>query len=251
MHVLLLWQHRIATSLLLCSPPPSVHTPAHSHICVQVELLTKKLNATEDNLSAVTKDYLVLRHNAQVAQRVMIEEKQILRAEREALEHDRASAARQMSLEMGAAREASQAEIELATNDFRGQVQARERDMAVLREQYENIQDVYASRVRDLEQQLELTKNKYATLNRRRKLEIQGAAASAAASKREIDGLKKSRSGGRSRGGSSDSPPVVLYADHTQENVSPMVGRGEKEMMFLKQRVVEMEQQLRGLLVQE
>jgi hypothetical protein len=100
-----------------------------------VELLTKKLAATEDNLAAVTKDYLVLRHNAQVAQRVMIEEKQILRAERSALEHDRASAAKQMSLEMAAAREASQAEIELATDDFRGQVQARERDMAVLREQ--------------------------------------------------------------------------------------------------------------------
>jgi coiled-coil domain-containing protein 77 len=93
----------------------------------KVELLTKKLNATEDNLNAVTKDYLVLRHNAQVAQRVMIEEKQLLRAEREALEHDRKSAARQMSLEMAAAREASQAEIELATTDFRGQVQARER----------------------------------------------------------------------------------------------------------------------------
>ena len=48
----------------------------------------------------------MLRHNAQVAQRVMIEEKQLLKAERGALEADRQSTARQMSLEMEAARQA-------------------------------------------------------------------------------------------------------------------------------------------------
>ena len=127
----------------------------------------------------------------------MIEEKQILRAERAALEHDRASAARQMSVEMKAARDASRAEVELATDEFRGQVQARERDMAVLREQYEGVQGVHAARVRDLEQTLELTKNKFAVLNRRRKLEIQGAAASAAAHKREVEGMRKSMAGRR------------------------------------------------------
>ena len=100
----------------------------------------------------------------------MIEEKQLLKAERSALEADRQSTARQMSLEMEAARQASHAEIELATNDFRGQVQARERDMAVLREQYENIQGVYESRVRDLTQQVEHYRSKFTSVNRRRKV---------------------------------------------------------------------------------
>ena len=76
---------------------------------------------------------------------------------------------------MEAARQASQAEIELATSDFRGQVQARERDMAVLREQYENIQGVYESRVRDLSQQVEHYRSKFANVNRRRKVRETGA----------------------------------------------------------------------------
>lgn len=59
-----------------------------------------------------------------------------------------------MSLEMEAAREANRAEIELAVNDFRSQVQSRERDMSILREQYEQVQGVYGSRVRDLTQQV-------------------------------------------------------------------------------------------------
>ena len=91
-------------------------TKQNTDLMGKISTLTKKLNATEDNLIAVTKDYLVLRHNAQVAQRVMIEEKQLLRAERETLESDRASAAKQMSVEMAAAREASQAEIEVSLN---------------------------------------------------------------------------------------------------------------------------------------
>ena len=177
----------------------------------KVELLTKKLNSTEDNLHAVTKDYLVLRHNAQVAQRVMVEEKSLLKSERAALERDRSSAARQMSLEMTAAREASRAEIDLATNDFRSQVQARERDMSVLREQYESVQGVYSARVRDLQQQVELCKNKLATVNRRRKMEIMGAASAAKQHKMEIEKLRRSYRSGwrreqvrRGRGGDND-----------------------------------------------
>jgi len=150
-------------------------TKQNADLMNKIDTLTKKLNATEDNLIAVTKDYLVLRHNAQVAQRVMIEEKQLLRAERESLESDRASAAQQMSIEMAAAREASQAEIELATNDFRSQVQARERDMAVLREQYESVQTVYEARIRDLTGQVEHARSKYTQVNRRRKLEVSEA----------------------------------------------------------------------------
>jgi coiled-coil domain-containing protein 77 len=229
----------------------------------RVELLTRKLCAAEEGLSAVTKDYLVLRHNAQIAQRVMIEEKQILRSERLALEHDRASAARQMSLEMAAAREASQAEISLATDEFRGQVQARERDMAVLREQYENIQGVYASRVRDLEQRLELSLNKYASLNRRRKLEIQGSNRSAMQAKKEIEALKgrgRATPGGAKRRGGEESPPVVFYSpsddDDDNENEPPSSGNSNppqsaEEIAFLKNRVAEMEVQLRRILVRD
>ncbi|GMI06095.1 hypothetical protein TrRE_jg8064 [Triparma retinervis] len=236
----------------------------------KVELLTKKLNATEDNLNAVTKDYLVLRHNAQVAQRVMVEEKQLLRAEREALEHDRKSAARQMSLEMAAAREASQAEIELATTDFRGQVQARERDMAVLREQYENIQGVYSARVRDLEQQLELYKHKYTSLNRRRKLEIQGSAAAATLHKQEVKSLRRSiRSRARTAEGGMVDPTLLPIADDgssnvdlnseeeddelLEENMNPNTTNDEGdnstvEVAYLKERVSDMETQLKRLL---
>jgi hypothetical protein len=115
------------------------------------------------------------------------------------------------------------------------------------------VQGVYASRVRDLEQQLALTKNKFATLNRRRKLEIQGAAASAAAHKREIEALKRTAGRARSRSGSASdqSAPVVL--DFNDENTTPRSegGLGEKgaaEVEFLKRRVVDMEEQLKALL---
>ena len=70
-------------------------------------------------------------------------------------------------------------------------MQARERDMAVLREQYENIQGVYESRVRDLTQQVEHYRSKFASVNRRRKLEIQGAAAASQAHRQELEGLKR------------------------------------------------------------
>ena len=61
----------------------------------------------------------------------------------------------------------------------------------MLREQYENIQGVYSARVRDLEQQLELYKHKYTSLNRRRKLEIQGSAAAATLHKQEVKSLRR------------------------------------------------------------
>ena len=211
-------------------------TAATTRLLSQVELLTAKLNASEEHLAAVTADYLVLRHNAQVAQRVMVEERQLLRAERAALEVDRADAARQMSREVAAAREAADGEIKLATEDFRGQVRARERDVAVLREQYEMVQAAYEARVRDLTQQVEHYKSKYAGLNRRRRLEIQGAQASATEHKREVDTLR-SRLKDRS---SRDDDSVGSSQRSSLQS--------EESIKFLKERVTSMEKQIRSLL---
>ncbi|GMI10861.1 hypothetical protein TrVE_jg625 [Triparma verrucosa] len=219
----------------------------------KIEILTKKLQSTEDNLHYVTRDYLVLRHNAQVSQRVMIEERADLRSERISLEADRTAAARQMSKEMEAAREASRAEIELAVKDFRGQVQSRERDMSVLREQYENVQSVYSSRVRDLSQQVEFYRNKYAGVNRRRKLEIQGKKAMAEQHKREVEGLKRRIEGKERfeeiifRGREEESEEEEEGGD---ENSEPNEGT-EEDVKTLKGRVVDMEKQIRNLLEQQ
>ncbi|GMH80964.1 hypothetical protein TL16_g08770 [Triparma laevis f. inornata] len=234
------------------------------NLTAKVEILTKKLKGTEDNLHAVTRDYLVLRHNAQVAQRVMIEERQQLRSERSALETDRTSAARQMSLEMEAAREANRAEIELAVNDFRSQVQSRERDMSILREQYEQVQGVYGSRVRDLTQQVDFYRNKFASVNRRRKLEIQGSKAQAENHRREVEGLKnrfRRKEREDVRGGlgelreiffeeESDGVDLEENQEFDSENNTPNSGDVE-DVKTLKGRVVDMERQIKNLLEQQ
>jgi len=239
------------------------YTKQTGDLTAKITSLTGKLNATEDNLIAVTKDYLVLRHNAQVAQRVMVEEKQLLRAERESLESDRAAAAQQMSVEMKAAREASAAEIELATNDFRSQVQARERDMAVLREQYESVQTVYEARIRDLTQQVAHFRNKYTQINRRRKLEIEGNVAAAALHAREVNKLRKNlnRGGGkniadndensfnraniRKIGSGTGSGTGSIPNSETSSEVN--LDSDSDKVKYLENRVRVMESQMRGL----
>ena len=135
-----------------------------------------RLAKAEEQLLSTTKDYLALRHSAQVAQRQAVDERDALRRAREALESERVELVEKSRAEMEAVRRAAADEVNLKVSGYLTQLREREGDLLVVKEQYAAVQSLYQQRLADLKRKLAKANQQTKAAMSRRRLEVEGFA---------------------------------------------------------------------------
>ena len=98
--------------------------------------------------TSTTKEYLELRHNSQVRERILKEENEALRSQNEYIVAQMQALRQRTSLEAKAVKAAAEQQGELYAEKFRQQALAREENLCVLKEQYAAVQKMYDGRVK-------------------------------------------------------------------------------------------------------
>ena len=135
-----------------------------------------RLAKAEEQLLSTTKDYLALRHSAQVAQRQAVDERDALRRAREALDSERVELVDKSRAEMEAVRRAAADEVNLKVSGYLTQLREREGDLLVVKEQYAAVQSLYQQRLADLKRKLAKANQQTKAAMSRRRLEVEGFA---------------------------------------------------------------------------
>lgn len=151
-----------------------------------INTLTDKLHSTETQLLDATNEYLVLRNNAQVAQRVAVEERESAESLRSALEHEARELREQAKLEIEVARDAVRGEVEATIEAFRQQCVERETELNRMRNEYVAARNKYGGVNKELKTQLKASKASFNSLKGRHRMEINGFGANIQELRREI-----------------------------------------------------------------
>ena len=125
----------------------------------QVEALQDTMKRIEEKLRNATKDYLETRHAHQVHARIMKEETEMLRSQNEAFVRELQEERRRSIVETESVKTAAEQEAQMYTEQFRREALAREEDLSVLKEQYNEVQKMYKQRVSKLESSLKSLAN--------------------------------------------------------------------------------------------
>lgn len=134
----------------------------------------QQLEKTQRLLHETTKDYLVLRHHSQEAERLTREELAALNQQCATLLTARNDAVQQAAAESHALKKAVQEESNVCVEELRGQALARERDLRILKEQYAAVQEACTRRIQDLQARLTKLRSRYRSLEKRRAMEMEG-----------------------------------------------------------------------------
>lgn len=156
-----------------------------------------------------------MRHNSQVATRLLKEENEMLRSQLQGKMEDLEEMQRRQRIEGDAIRSSAAQEGEMYAEQFRRQAQAREEDLSVLKQQYSQVQSMYEERVSKLESSLGKLRKRHRSLLDRRALDFEGFGNDVTALRRQLERLEllfarvvqrmeaqSSRGGGSSRGAS-------------------------------------------------
>ena len=129
---------------------------------------------TATSFHSTTKEYLELRHNSQVRERILKEENEALRSQNEYIVAQMQALRQRTSLEAKAVKAAAEQQGELYAEKFRQQALAREENLCVLKEQYAAVQKMYDGRVKTLETRLSKLRKRYKVLETRRAQDFEG-----------------------------------------------------------------------------
>ncbi|KAJ0397784.1 hypothetical protein P43SY_006486 [Pythium insidiosum] len=161
------------------------------------DIMEKQLEKTKRLLHMTTKDYLVLRHQSQEAERQAHEEVYALQAKCRELMKESAVATSQALQDADAIKEKAQEESAQCAQQLRDQALARERDLLILREQYAAVQEACSRRIQDLETRLSNLRSRYRALDKRRAMEMEGFTRDIANLKRQTQRLEATLYGRR------------------------------------------------------
>lgn len=152
--------------------------------------LEKQVEKTTRILTQTTKDYLVLRHKAQEAERLAHEEIFQIKQTCEELATEKTKLAEKVQEEAHEVRAAARAEGNQSVQEFRNQAFLRERDLHILKEQYAAMQEACSKRIQDLQVRLTNLRNRYRSLDKRRAMEMEGFTRDLAGLKRHLQKLE-------------------------------------------------------------
>lgn len=150
----------------------------------------QQLEKTQRLLHETTKDYLVLRHQSQEAERVAREELFTLQEQCAVLSTERNHVVQQAVVETQALKKSVQEESNVCAEEFRSQALSRERDLRVLKEQYAAVQEACTLRIQDLQARLTKLRGRYRSLEKRRAMEMEGFTRDVVALKRHLQKLE-------------------------------------------------------------
>eukprot|EP00947_MAST-08B_sp_MAST-8B-sp1_P005772 g5772.t1 len=152
--------------------------------------LQNKVSKANEHAAANMKEYLVLRHNSQVATRLLKEENEMLRAQLQHKIQDLHHLTERSRMEGDAIRSSAVQEGEMYAEQFRRQAQAREEDLTVLKQQYAQVQGMYEARVGKLEGALGKLRGRHKALLDRRALDFEGFGNDVTALRRQLERME-------------------------------------------------------------
>jgi coiled-coil domain-containing protein 77 len=152
--------------------------------------LEKEADRTKRVLTQTTKDYLVLRHKSQEAERLAHEELFQVKQKCEHLVTEKTQLSVKVREETQTLREAVREEGNQTVLEFRTQALSRERDLQILKEQYAAMQEACTKRIQDLQVRLTKLRSRYRTLDKRRAMEMEGFTRDLAGLKRHLQKLE-------------------------------------------------------------
>ncbi|KAF1322933.1 Mediator complex, subunit med13, partial [Globisporangium splendens] len=156
----------------------------------KAQLFERQLEKSQRLLHQTTKDYLVLRHQSQEAERLAHEELHQMQEKCETLMAERKEAIQQAVVETQALKRSIQEEGNVYAQEFRNQAQSRERDLHILKEQYAAVQEACTHRIQDLQARLTKLRSRYRSLDKRRAMEMEGFTRDITALKRHLQKLE-------------------------------------------------------------
>ncbi|DAZ95671.1 TPA: hypothetical protein N0F65_002468 [Lagenidium giganteum] len=162
----------------------------HKRTEEQKDMLERQLERTQRLLHQTTKDYLVLRHKSQEAERLAHEEVYSLKEQCEQLTKEKTQVTKQAQAETEAMKQIAKDEGNHCAQEFRNQALSRERDMLILKDQYAAVQAACARRIEDLQTRLTKLRGRYRSLEKRRNMEMEGFTRDIATLKRHLHKLE-------------------------------------------------------------
>uniref|UniRef100_K3X1V5 Coiled-coil domain-containing protein 77 n=1 Tax=Globisporangium ultimum (strain ATCC 200006 / CBS 805.95 / DAOM BR144) TaxID=431595 RepID=K3X1V5_GLOUD len=163
----------------------------------KAQLFERQLEKSQRLLHQTTKDYLVLRHQSQEAERLAHEELHRIQEKCDTLNAEQKEVIEQAVVETQALRRSIQEEGNVCAQEFRNQAQSRERDLHILKEQYAAVQEACTRRIQDLQARLTKLRSRYRSLDKRRAMEMEGFTRDITALKRHLQKLEVMQYGRR------------------------------------------------------
>ncbi|KAL3669284.1 hypothetical protein V7S43_005664 [Phytophthora oleae] len=173
--------------------------------------LEKQVEKTKRVLTQTTKDYLVLRHKSQEAERLAHEEIFQVKRKCETLVTEKTQLTDKVREETHALRKVVREEGNQTVLEFRNQALSRERDLHMLKEQYAAMQEACTKRIQDLQVRLTKLRSRYRSLDKRRAMEMEGFTRDLAGLKRHLQKLEVILYG---RGLSAQERQVLRYDEN-------------------------------------
>ncbi|KAK1937776.1 Coiled-coil domain-containing protein 77 [Phytophthora citrophthora] len=205
----------------------------HQHIEEKSIQLEKQVEKTKRILTQTTKDYLVLRHKSQEAERLAHEEIFQVNRKCETLTTEKTQLTEKVREETHALREIVREEGNQTVLEFRNQALSRERDLHMLKEQYAAMQEACTKRIQDLQVRLTKLRSRYRSLDRRRAMEMEGFTRDLAGLKRHLQKLEVILYG---RGLSAQERQVLRY----DENYALDSNELSEEIAALQRRLMDL-----------
>ncbi|CEG46956.1 uncharacterized protein PHALS_03625 [Plasmopara halstedii] len=193
--------------------------------------LEKQVEKTTQILTQTTKDYLVLRHKSQEAERLAHEEIFQVNQTCETLTLEKTKLTEKVREEAHALRVVAQAESTQTV--LRKQALSRERDLHILKEQYAAMQAACTKRIQDLQIRLTNLRNRYRNLDQRRAMEMEGFTRDLAGLKRHLQKLEVILYG---RGLTAQERQVLRYDENyalTSNELSEEIAALQRRLMDL------------------
>lgn len=156
----------------------------------KAQVFERQLEKSQRLLHQTTKDYLVLRHQSQEAERLAHEELFQMQEKCATLSTERKEVIQQAVAETQAMKRSVQEEGNVCAQEFRNQAQSRERDLHILKEQYAAVQEACTRRIQDLQARLTKLRSRYRSLDKRRAMEMEGFTRDITALKRHLQKLE-------------------------------------------------------------
>ncbi|CCI41040.1 unnamed protein product [Albugo candida] len=145
--------------------------------------LEKELDKTNRILHQTTAEYLVLRHNSQENERLVLEELSSLQERYRLLEHQENELS-SLTSRKESIHDRDKEKIQ------QKQLQTREREISGLKDQIGSMQDTYRQRTEDLQARLRSLRNRYRSLETRRRMEMEGFGRDVATLRRHLHKLE-------------------------------------------------------------
>ncbi|CAD8134861.1 unnamed protein product [Paramecium pentaurelia] len=140
----------------------------------KLDQLVQKIQKLEKQNVELVKDCYVLKQKFQNKEKQMQEDLEVSKLKNKKLKMELDQIQRKYNVENKTALELLEKKSDEYNKKFRSQIKSKDEQLSIIKEQYEQVQNIYINKIQQLEENLSKLIEKYQQLEKRRSLEIEG-----------------------------------------------------------------------------